>query len=112
MLLYVLVASIAIFQGCKINPNINIDQGLILGLVTAFILNRVMMNSFNILRNGSLKHRAVLGLIWGLILGLGTGIAFGWGGGLSGDNFLWFISFGATAFAIGSALNVMINLGY
>ena len=110
MVLYVLIALIFTYFGYKFNPNISVDKGFLIALATAFILNRVIMNSYNILKDSSWRQRAMLGLIWGVILGFSTGMTFGWGGGLTGDSMLWFIAFGTSSFGVGSALNVIINL--
>jgi tetratricopeptide (TPR) repeat protein len=112
MVLYVLNALIFAYFGTKFNPNIDVDTGIFIGLATALIINRVIMNSFNVLKDSSWKQRAMLGFVWGVILGFSAGVTFGWGGGMTGDSLLWFIAFGTSSFGAGSALNAMINLRF
>ena len=82
----VLVAS---YYGSKFNFNIHLDFGIIGGIAITILLNRIMMSSHNAL----IENGGLIGIVWGIIIGTGLGIIWGWGGGVGSHGILYWIFF-------------------
>jgi hypothetical protein len=112
MLIYSILTLLCVYIGADRNPHISLAKGLFIGLGTAFLLIKAMRMSFNYLIGASAVQRFFIGAIWGVILGLGTGIVFGWGGGISGYSMMWFLVVGPVLIGDASGLNALLNLKF
>jgi len=108
MVFYCLFAIVGGYFFGKANPHIGIDKGTYIGLVTAFFLNIVIMNS-TIIHVATVKGRFATGAMWGVILGLGLGIIWGSGGGSGGDVELIQVVLFVIVFSAISAILMLID---